>query len=137
MFEAPYCLDSGADRSFISQQCLEQLLAQTSAKARNCGTQQQYVFRDGTTRETRQVLTVDIELCTPQGPLAALHAVDLFALPGMAGELLVGQSELNRLNLPDLDAALAALAVKRNDDTRGTPSVEGSDMVDDIFETFS
>ena len=80
---------------------MEQIVGQSGVSARKCGARNWCVLGDGSTRRIRDAVTVDIELRTAQGPLT-LHAGDLFVLPGMASELLVGRSELDRLNLPDL-----------------------------------
>jgi hypothetical protein len=56
---------------------------------------------------------MDLALKTIHGPVL-LREVELLVLPGSFDELLIGRPEMSRLNLPDLESALAALAAEQH-----------------------
>ena len=111
--EIPFRLDSGVDQSIISEEVLEQLVCLTLVKMRRCSEPRRCVLGDGSFRRISKLAVVDLELHTDHGPVL-LPKVELLVLPGSANELLIGQPELVRLDLPDLETALNALAARRN-----------------------
>ena len=113
ILEVPYRLDSGADVSVMSEELLEELRAGAVVRTRKCVRPHVVELRDGSHKSITHMALVNISLATNHGPIR-LENVQLLVLPGSSRELLVGKPELTRLQLPNLEEALEALAAVRH-----------------------
>ena len=113
MLEVPYRLDSGADVSVMSEELLEELRAGAVVRTRKCVRPHVVELGDGGLKSITHMALVNISLATNHGPIR-LENVQLLVLPGSSRELLVGKPELTRLQLPNLEEALEALAAVRH-----------------------
>ena len=83
-----------------------QLMKAAFIPVRDCEFPYRGMLGDGSIKEITKVASMNLALKTIHGPVLLQEV-----------ELLVGRPEMSRLNLPDLESALAALAAEQHGKT--------------------
>ena len=103
----PYQLDSGADHSIIYQWMVNTLHERAYIGIETLKEPIQVVLGDGSQQTVTQVAEFHVTLQTEAGAIT-IPRVKFRILPGGCEEILIGRSELKQLEIPTLEASLAA-----------------------------
>jgi hypothetical protein len=123
-FDVPYQLDSGADHSVIYTWMVDILHKRAFIGIKNLESPLLVVLGDGSEKMVTQVAVLAVKLQTEAGA-AFLPGVQFRILPGDCEEILIGRSELQKLNVPTLEASLAAVVKEERDQEDGGNQADG------------
>ena len=114
-FEVPYTLDTGADRSVISQGVLKRLRKANVFVRTKLSDPITLVLGDNSEVQVNELILLNVEFKTKRSQLM-LKDIEFRVIPGDADEILIGKSEIKRLQLPSMEAMLDDVAVKLEHD---------------------
>ena len=111
VLEVPYALDTGADRSVISQGVVNQLREAKVFVKTKLGNLITLVLGDNSEVKVNELVQLNVRFMTKRSQVT-LKDIEFRVIPGDAAEILIGKSEIQRLGLPSIESLLDDVAVK-------------------------
>ena len=111
--QTPYTLDSGADRSVISEGLVKRLRDENVFVRTKLGEEITLVLGDESEVKVNELVLLDVEFETLNSKVK-LRDIEFRVIPGKAEEILVGKSEMKRLNIPTLESMLDKVALDQS-----------------------
>ena len=90
---------------------MNKLHKQTYLRVKKLKTPIEVELGDGSLKYVRRLVSIDMELATKAGSIM-LRKVEYRVLPGASSELLIGKTELDRLEPPSLEKSLEAAILR-------------------------